>query len=212
MAAQEEWARIKGVLIHRCVLAAAGKPLMAWQARKTPKSTGLPTLVSEAQWIANQLETALRDGDRETAWPLIDAGGPLWTKEVANFNELADTSEREAERALENLAEIAERASRAIADEAKRDDWDRMLSEPIDPIRFLDGEPTVRTDLLVRRRGHMPLVLDLKTGQGPASEERANSLLDEKDEEKRSPRDVARMIATEYDGKVKAQVLSLIHI
>lgn len=165
------WQELKGVLLHRCVLAAAGKPLTVASAkRKVINCDGgrSPDLASEAQWLARRLAQALRDEDAERVWPLIDAGGPRWVLAYSQFLALSATDRR---RVLAGLEPLAAEAATALLDQAATDGWQSMLSEVLDPVAFLKarkGMPVPRLDLLVRRED-TPLIVDLKTGAGKAS-------------------------------------------
>lgn len=199
------WQTMKGVLIHRAVLAAAGKPLTVTAARRTVTNCDggrSPELVSEAQWVARRLTQALQDEDAETAWALIDAGGPRWVRDYENYCALSRGDRR---RALEDLEHLAVVAAEALLERATTNGWTEMLSEVLDPVVFLGarrGVPIPRLDLLVRRHEE-PLIVDLKTGAGKA----ASRCLDSDLAGVRSV--YGEPFAREWGGPVACQVLYL---
>lgn len=166
------WVAAKGLLVHRCVLAAAGKWLTIGQARRTTSFCGVDesVFVAEARWMTRRLTDAITTEDEELGWALIDAGGPYWN---AAYEDAVRFSDVERDRILDGLEELVVRIARAILDEAKRDRWVAILSEVADPYAMLSARTPKeqraarsRVDLLVHR-GHdrIPLVVDLKTGR-----------------------------------------------
>lgn len=88
------WWTVKGDLIHRCALAAAGKWLSIEDA--TSPHEDEPVLMYEARWVADQLKSALTgdldtpNQDRNLAWALVDSGGPYWMGRCNDFKNLKE--------------------------------------------------------------------------------------------------------------------------
>lgn len=163
------WQSVKGELIHRCVLAAAGKWLTIAQAAQPDDQNGLtePHLAAEARWMAQVLGTALNDGDDQMAQALIDSGGPRWSGPYNNFLSLGPG---DRQKAIKGLEELAVTTAHALLELARRDHWDRILSEVVDPFAMLNSftyqekiAANRRIDLLVHRGRYSPLIVDLKT-------------------------------------------------
>ena len=154
------WWTVKGVLIHRCALAAAGKWLNIEAASKIREGEDEPILVSEARWLASKLTDALSgdldkedpNPDRDLAWALVDAGGPYWTGIYDEFRSLSEPDQilvLEGDRelaletgrtpAVEDLTELSVCVARKLLHKAKQDDWRSMLSEIVNPFAFLDA-------------------------------------------------------------------------
>lgn len=168
---QPTWKSVKGDLIHRGVLASAGKWLTVREARQPDRLHGAPEphLVAEARWMAKQLTIALVDEDPRLAWSLVDSGGPRW---VGPYNDYQSLSPRDRAKALEDLEDIVVSAANALLDRAQEDYWEDILSEVFDPFARLNAFTTEkkraanwRIDLLVHRGREVPLIVDLKTGE-----------------------------------------------
>jgi len=179
MTGRPTWQKVKGTLIHRCALAAAGKWLTIRDASRTDRLSGTPEphLVAEARWLARRLSTALTERDDETAWSLIDSGGPRWAAAYDDYLALSKAAQAKAVADLERLATVT---AAALLRMARRDDWDAILTEAIDPYAYLLAETkgsrreaNQRIDLLARRDGRPPVIVDLKTGEEPATDETA---------------------------------------
>ena len=196
-AEEPTWHTVKGILTHRCALAAAGKWLWIGSAKENWR--GEPCFVAEARWVAQQLAYGF-EGYQYLAWALVDSGGPHWSRAYDDFMGL---SEDDQHRVLEgnrdsppeedenlSLEELSVRVAQELLAEAERDKWQFLLSEIFNPFRFLDARTgntrflaRKRMDLLVQRsKNQIPLIVDLKTGQ---RERTANYLAQEVDELRR---------------------------
>jgi hypothetical protein len=186
------WQKIKGILIHRCVLAAAAKWLALTDAAKDDGS-GEPLFVSEARWMARKLSSALQEAlraeedeeslGRDLAWALIDAGGPRW---IGNYNDFKyGLKPGEQQAALSGLEDQAVFVARELLRKADADRWRFMLSEVQNPFAFPGAEDAAerkasrsRLDLMVQRRPTREgrerplLIIDLKTTTGPVPAEK----------------------------------------
>jgi hypothetical protein len=149
------WWTVKGDLIHRCALAAAGKWLSIEDAASLCEDE--PVLMYEARWVADQLKSAL-SGDldapnpaRNLAWALVDSGGPYWMGRCEDFRSLKEADrllvlhggryvpEGGQERFAKGLTELSLRVAGELLDEAEEDNWRFMLSEIFNPFAFLDA-------------------------------------------------------------------------
>lgn len=168
--------QLKGTLIHRCVLAAAGKWLSTEVMRQRRGSDGesVPMFVDEAGWMAQQLGGALRKGSqgrrrhKEMSWALIDPGGPYWS---GHYDDFCSLDESDRDYVLEDLEYFSETVAEELVRCAGRDGWRAIRSEVEDPFSRLLTDATGRKqlnrriDLLVDREEKLPLVIDLKTGE-----------------------------------------------
>jgi hypothetical protein len=148
------WWTVKGDLIHRCALAAAGKWLSIEDA--TSLCEDEPVLMYEARWVADQLKGALSgdldtsNQDRNLAWALVDSGGPYWMGRCDDFKHLEEADQRLVlqggvyvmksgeERFAKGLTELSLCVAGELLDEAEEDSWRFMLSEISNPFVFLD--------------------------------------------------------------------------
>ena len=149
------WWTVKGDLMHRCALAAAGKWLSIEDAASLCEDE--PVLMYEARWVADQLKSAL-SGDldapnpaRNLAWALVDSGGPYWMGRCEDFRSLKEADrllvlhggryvpEGGRERFAKGLTELSLRVAGELLDEAEEDNWRFMLSEIFNPFAFLDA-------------------------------------------------------------------------
>jgi hypothetical protein len=220
------WQMVKGDLIHRCALAAAGKWLSIEEASEICE--GEPVLVYEARWLASKLEGALSgdlektdpNPDRDLAWALIDPGGPYWTGHCDEFQNL---SAPDRSRALKGLTDQSVRTAQELLDEAERDDWGFVLSEAFNPFAFLDAargadkdgrkdkrykfeaykEARKRMDLLIQRKLKSPLIVDLKNRTREPTPDILNKLVDE------VARDYGIPAAKVYGRDIQCRVLYL---
>ena len=149
------WWTVKGDLIHRCALAAAGKWLSIEAA--TSLCEDEPVLMYEARWVADQLKSALSgdldtpNPDRNLAWALVDSGGPYWMGRCEDFKYLKEADQQLAlqggwylledgrERFAKGLTELSLCVAEELLDEAERDHWRFMHSEIFNPFAFLDA-------------------------------------------------------------------------
>lgn len=198
------WQKTKGIVVHRCALAAAGKPLSLWLAER-PEDDGAggsgPNFVVQAQWLAQQLGAALADEDDEVVWSLFDAGGPAW---IGEYNVFRRLRRRDKERVVEDLGEIVVEAATAILAMARKEQWESMLSEVLDPFEFLEPPKNGklhRMDLLVRRESRVPLVVDLKTGASAPSPAHLVTLTDS------LVNDYGQRLAKEWASPIGCQIL-----
>lgn len=182
MGDQPTWQTVKGILIHRCALAAAGKWLTVRDAASLVEfgSTREPDLVAEARWMAQQLGPALEQHDARLVWALIDSGGPRWTRTYDDYLSLDDAGQGLAVADLEDLAVTT---AKAILDMAHDDQWEDIRTEVSDPFARLaaytaKAKKTAnwRIDLLAHRGRRSPVVVDLKTGDDPADPSYVNTL------------------------------------
>ena len=164
------WQSVKGTLIHRCVLACAGKWLSGWEALRNKRKTKESHFVDEARWMAQHVDRALRTDDGPMAWALLDSGGPRWTGPYAEFRLFPDHHDQ----ILDDLEHLTVITARDLMRRAKKEDWLYLRSECSDPFAFVSAETkkersaaNSRMDLLVTRRNAPPLIVDLKFGEGP---------------------------------------------
>lgn len=200
------WASVKGTLVHRCVLAPAGKWLSIGRASKPRPGdvTRTPNLISEAGWMAQQLGDALATGDDEMAYALIDVGGPNWVEEFDNFHDLKP---RDQKRVLRGLKRLTVGTAEILLRQARSDRWEAMRTEVTDPFERLGAESYAkakernwRIDLLANRGRRRPVVLDLKFGR---------SMRDAEAEVQRIAAKYGRKVADIHDGPVDCRALVL---
>jgi hypothetical protein len=170
------WVQVRGDLVHRCVLAAAAKPLDFATAMDDSNARGL---VQMAAWTARRLseslpEAARDDGDLQLVWALIDSGGPNWTGHYDDFvglvrDEDDEHGKQEQRWAYQDLERLSVAAAWALVRYGRKDNWVKLLTEIIDPYAFLETDSSDRVDLLVTRWGNRsgnrrrPLIVELRT-------------------------------------------------
>jgi hypothetical protein len=201
------WQSLKGTLIHRCALAAAGKWLTIREAARldTLSKPPEPHLVAEARWMAQQLGPALRRRDKHVAWSLIDSGGPRW---IGNYNDYLSLDTSEQPLAIVKLEDLAVTTASAILDMAHDDQWEDIQSEVSDPFARLTAYTAEakkaanwRIDLLAHRGDRPPAVVDLKIGDDPADPGYVNALAVQVASK------YGREVATIIDSRVTCRVL-----
>ena len=171
MARQSTWQAVKGDLIHRCALHAAGKWLTVPKASELARDGEQeePLLVSEARWVAQRLSEGLAEQDHRIVWPLIDSGGPYWVLTYEHYLKLHPLDQK---RVVADLEDLTVTTAQAILAKAKEDDWEDIRSEVSDPFARLTAHTAKdkkksnwRFDLLAHRGRRRPAVVDLKTGE-----------------------------------------------
>lgn len=206
MSRKATWSQVKGTLIHRCVLACAGKWLTVRDASSTVDfgDTPEPHFVAEARWIAQVLSAALANGDYRLGWSLIDSGGPAWPLDYRRYTSLDSHDQMKAVADLEYLSATA---ATAVLDMAREDRWEDMQTEVSDPFARLaaytpKGKRAAnwRVDLLAHRGRRIPLVADLKTGiEMPDIDTLVCEVADR----------YGREVATIHDSRVACRVLGI---
>lgn len=207
MSRQPTWQAVKGTLIHRCALAAAGKWLRVDDAASPAGwdgGRGEPELVAEARWMAQQLGLALEQHDDTLGWALVDSGGPYWAKTYDEYCRLDNAGQSLAVADLEHLAVTT---AQAILDMACADQWEDIRTEVSDPFAYLVAytaeakkEANRRIDLLAHRGRRPPVVVDLKTSRNLAGPTRIDALATEVAE--KYGREVAAIIGSQVACRV----------